>query len=270
METLTAQGIAAIKAGDREKARQLLAEALQQDSNDDQAWLWLSGVVDTDDEKRECLEQVLRIDPENVAANRGMALLVELEFPPLAPLEPESPAPAPAQAEEFSMFSVLADQAKEPQAAAPEASWFPFNAEETSASATADLNALRAESSAAPFTGENPFEPEAASTPAWFSEMEPPAAGASTAEASPTGAASSAAPFVPEAETEGWVNAPEPEEQPEVPPEPQLITPAEEKAQPAKRPGMSRNQVFLLVILGLAALAVVMWAGFFILTNLIS
>jgi Tfp pilus assembly protein PilF len=51
-EQLVAQGIAAYKSGDTAQARSLLIEALQFDPNLEAAWLWLSGVVADDAERR--------------------------------------------------------------------------------------------------------------------------------------------------------------------------------------------------------------------------
>src|SRR5262245_12069750 len=74
-ETLLAQGIAALKAGDRAGARDLLAQVIRLNPSDERAWLWLSGAVETDDERRRCLERVLQINPQNAAAQRGLAAL---------------------------------------------------------------------------------------------------------------------------------------------------------------------------------------------------
>lgn len=76
MNELTQQGIQAFKSGDKGKARQLLQMAVQQDNRDVQALLWLSAVVDSDQEKIDCLQQVLRIDPNNQAAAKGIAQLI--------------------------------------------------------------------------------------------------------------------------------------------------------------------------------------------------
>lgn len=72
---LTRQGIDLLKKGDKERARQVLAAAILENRDDLQAWLWLSGAVETDAERAACLQQVLRIDPLNSAALRGLALL---------------------------------------------------------------------------------------------------------------------------------------------------------------------------------------------------
>lgn len=76
MTTLTQQGIEAMQRGDKATARQLLQQAIQQDPQDAKAWLWLSGTVSTDLERLKCLQQVIKIDPENTAATKGIMQLV--------------------------------------------------------------------------------------------------------------------------------------------------------------------------------------------------
>ena len=71
----TQKGIAAVRAGNLSLARQLLNAALTEDPNDVQAWLWMSGIVHTPAEKRQCLRRVLEIDPANAAAKRGLEAL---------------------------------------------------------------------------------------------------------------------------------------------------------------------------------------------------
>jgi len=76
---LLEQGIAALKAGRKAKARNLLMQVVQQDKRNEVAWLWLSGTVDTDKERRICLENVLAINPNNEVARRGLASLTAKE-----------------------------------------------------------------------------------------------------------------------------------------------------------------------------------------------
>jgi pimeloyl-ACP methyl ester carboxylesterase len=64
-----------LRSGDRISARQLLEEALRLDPGDEQAWLWMSGAVDTDAERLACLRQVLVFDPQNQAALDGIKAL---------------------------------------------------------------------------------------------------------------------------------------------------------------------------------------------------
>ena len=58
-------GITAARQGRRAEARAWLQEALRTDANNEQAWLWLSTVVETDAEHRMCLERALAINPRN-------------------------------------------------------------------------------------------------------------------------------------------------------------------------------------------------------------
>jgi tetratricopeptide (TPR) repeat protein len=68
-------GITAARVGRREAAREMLLKVLHNDEEHEQAWLWLSGVMDSLDEQRICLENVLAINPGNQAAQRGLQAL---------------------------------------------------------------------------------------------------------------------------------------------------------------------------------------------------
>jgi hypothetical protein len=59
------QGIQAARQGRRAEARAWLREALRRNPNSEQAWLWLSTVVETDAEYQMCLERALAINPLN-------------------------------------------------------------------------------------------------------------------------------------------------------------------------------------------------------------
>lgn len=85
-----AQGVAALRGGDKTRARELLARSLQLDPSNDQAWLWLSGALESDGERRHCLEQALALNPSNEAAQRGLAMLT-----PAAPAQQAEPTSAP-------------------------------------------------------------------------------------------------------------------------------------------------------------------------------
>lgn len=74
-DDLTTKGIKAAKGGNRRLARQFLDAAIVNDPHDAKAWLWLSSVVDTVNERRDCLEHVLEIDPDNAVAKRGLTIL---------------------------------------------------------------------------------------------------------------------------------------------------------------------------------------------------
>jgi Flp pilus assembly protein TadD len=72
---LLQQGIALAKAGQREEARTILMQVVEQDDRNESAWLWLSGVVDSDDDKAVALENVLTLNPDNEWAKRGLQML---------------------------------------------------------------------------------------------------------------------------------------------------------------------------------------------------
>jgi hypothetical protein len=84
------QAIAAAQAGRKAEARRLLELLLDADERNEQAWLWLSGVVDSDEERIICLENVLTINPHNETARIG---LVTLGARPAADQAPAPGAP---------------------------------------------------------------------------------------------------------------------------------------------------------------------------------
>ncbi len=98
-DQLIQAGIKALKAGERDKAHQLLMQAVQQDEQNEKAWLWLSGTVKTKEERRICLENVLTINPDNAMAQKG---LTKLGFPIPEPPPPPEPEPDPAIEEDWS------------------------------------------------------------------------------------------------------------------------------------------------------------------------
>ncbi len=75
-ENLVQQGIAALKEGRKTEARSLLAQAVKQEPTNEMAWMWLGGVVETDKERRFCLERVLAINPQNDTARRALQRLL--------------------------------------------------------------------------------------------------------------------------------------------------------------------------------------------------
>lgn len=75
VEAMVREGINAFKAGRKDEARALLLKATELDQYNEQAWLWLSGLMDTPDDQRTCLENVLAINPNNERASQGLAYL---------------------------------------------------------------------------------------------------------------------------------------------------------------------------------------------------
>jgi hypothetical protein len=89
--------ISAIRSGRREEGRQLLNLLIQQDPNNDKAWLWMSSVVDNDDQRARCLYHVLAIDPNSELARRGLQVLgiVVSDSRPIKAIRDSQPAQAP-------------------------------------------------------------------------------------------------------------------------------------------------------------------------------
>jgi hypothetical protein len=72
---LTQQGIDAYKAGNKEEAVRLLSDAVRQNSQDEEAWLYLGAAIDDSTRKRQAFEKVLAINPDNERAKNALARL---------------------------------------------------------------------------------------------------------------------------------------------------------------------------------------------------
>lgn len=70
----------AIQNGSIHRARVLLTELVKADKFNPEVWLWLSAVVETPKERRFCLEQVLKLDPQSRAARHGLAILGDEQY----------------------------------------------------------------------------------------------------------------------------------------------------------------------------------------------
>jgi hypothetical protein len=106
------QGIVAAKSGDSVRAFELLTRASQVPATSEQAWLWLSSVVNDDSERLFCLDNVLRTNINNAVAKRASEMLRQKGIFPAVPIYPKSqradsvqasaskniPAPASSQA----------------------------------------------------------------------------------------------------------------------------------------------------------------------------
>jgi tetratricopeptide (TPR) repeat protein len=69
------EAVKAAKAGQRRRARDLLTRLIKADQNNVDYWLWMSAVVDTEKEQIFCLQKALKVDPNSVAARRGLVVL---------------------------------------------------------------------------------------------------------------------------------------------------------------------------------------------------
>jgi tetratricopeptide (TPR) repeat protein len=98
-QELLQRGIAAARAGQDDAARQLLARALQMDPRNEQAWLWLSSVAQSDEERVRILQQLLTINPNNEYAIKGLQALGALPQAEPEPAPPPPPEAPPAEEE---------------------------------------------------------------------------------------------------------------------------------------------------------------------------
>lgn len=98
------QAVEAFKAGRKDEARDLLMDIVDKNERHEQAWLYLSALVDSDEERQICLENVLEINPNNDRARKGLEKVKQkiAQRPPdntsvdsTASSEPSSPFPAP-------------------------------------------------------------------------------------------------------------------------------------------------------------------------------
>jgi len=103
MADLLAQAIATIKAGDKEGGRQILVQLLNAEPENDMGWLWMSAVVDTNELRKDCLEEALKHNPHNQAALQGLEKLKTMPPPEPEPQpEPEPPPPEPEPVPDLS------------------------------------------------------------------------------------------------------------------------------------------------------------------------
>ncbi len=72
MDPQVKQAMSLFKAGHKEEARAILMEVVDKDEHNEQAWLWLSAMVDSLEEQQICLENVLSINPANERARKGL------------------------------------------------------------------------------------------------------------------------------------------------------------------------------------------------------
>ena len=106
------QALVAVKNGQEEQARSILAQLLKEQPNNVAGWILLSKLAQTEVQKAAFLRKVLELDPENEYAAFEMALLAgEAEEEPSEPVlvgteeeqegidEAQLPAPAPAALE---------------------------------------------------------------------------------------------------------------------------------------------------------------------------
>ena len=74
-DTMFQDAVAALRKGDKPRAKELLTLLLKADQNNPTYWIWLSASMDNAKERVYCLQTAFKLDPENVTAKRGLILL---------------------------------------------------------------------------------------------------------------------------------------------------------------------------------------------------
>lgn len=69
------EGIAAARAGQKDRARTQLLNVVRSEPNNETAWLWLSGVAPTTEQALRYIEQLLSINPQHARALEARAVL---------------------------------------------------------------------------------------------------------------------------------------------------------------------------------------------------
>lgn len=69
-----------VKADKQSEALPILRDLIREDSNFEDAWLWMSLAVDEMDQSIICLDNALRINPDNVQASTALYHLRQVEL----------------------------------------------------------------------------------------------------------------------------------------------------------------------------------------------
>lgn len=67
--------VESLKRGEKARSRELLTLLLKADQNNPTYWVWLSAAVDNTRERIYCLQTAFKLEPQNIAAKRGLILL---------------------------------------------------------------------------------------------------------------------------------------------------------------------------------------------------
>ena len=113
----------ALQRGERIHARKLARTALLQNPRSEQAWLLMARVVDQPEQVIDCLEQALKINPQNYSTARSLSSLrrqsgrtphATVQPPPTVAVPPKIETPAPAIAPTRVVAPVLSGEEPRP------------------------------------------------------------------------------------------------------------------------------------------------------------
>lgn len=68
-------GKEAARSGEKNKAHELFRQAIEIDPYHEQVWLWLASVVETNEDRLVCFENVLELNPSNPTARKQLQIL---------------------------------------------------------------------------------------------------------------------------------------------------------------------------------------------------
>lgn len=71
-------GIEAVKRGDKANAQRLLRQVIDSDPKNEVAWMWLASALDNLQERKQALDQVLKINPRNDRAKDALGKINEI------------------------------------------------------------------------------------------------------------------------------------------------------------------------------------------------
>lgn len=78
-------GIEAARQGEKAAARRLLRQVVDNEPNNEIAWMWLASVAESLQERRLCLERVVRLNPKNARAREALQQLDAIAGPSRRP-----------------------------------------------------------------------------------------------------------------------------------------------------------------------------------------
>jgi hypothetical protein len=117
-EDILRLGIEAAREGNRDEARGLFTLLTNEDPDNVQAWLWLAGVAQGPEQRRAALEQVVRLDPNNEMALKGLQAMgvtppVSVEAPAYvaAPTVDTTPPPPARELTDEERYAAELDSA---------------------------------------------------------------------------------------------------------------------------------------------------------------
>lgn len=111
------QAIDAIKAGDKKRGGEILAELIKVEPNNEVAWLWLATCYKKVENKRRCLEKALEINPANQNAQQALnRLSSQIDEPTVEDMVSKAnPTLVKPQQQASSNVSIYSGQSKKKQ-----------------------------------------------------------------------------------------------------------------------------------------------------------